>query len=104
MNNRRIKAVPVSLELVAEMCKQGYESHFKTVDGLPADVQFVGSTFDPIGPTAYLLFASEMFEEVPPHASAPVFVPVFHRVMAPEDPILDEPIISEEIADEDSLD
>ena len=101
MNKRRLVRVPVSLELLVELCKSGHEVSVKVTDGLPENAEFVCSTFDATGLTAYLVFYSPLFEEVLPHAEIPIKAIALKKLEKSEYAGLDissfDPIIPEDI-------
>ncbi len=71
--------IPISPELIGEMCKNG-ESHHRTESGLPADAKFVGANWDPSFQYFLVCFESQEFDEVLEGERLPELRPVIHTL------------------------
>ena len=76
----RLVRVPVSIELWQQIMTEGYEGHFRCIEGLPEGAELVHSYYEGNPPTAFLVFHHPSFANVPILGELPPITPVFQRV------------------------
>lgn len=78
---RRIRRVPVTVEFLIDIMKNGTSGVRVVRNPLPADAAFVGSSFDPLSLLAIMFVSSDAFEDVKEGDPVPEHpVPFFERV------------------------
>lgn len=90
---RRLMSVPVTVELLIEMIREGYRGGAECTQGIPADAVLVSSRVktEPNGSqAAHLIFEHESFPLVEPGAEIPTKQIIFFRVRLEGESKLDQ--------------
>lgn len=88
-DNRHLAKVAISLHLLGHLIVDGQEHHIKVTNGIPADAEYIGSTFDTHRLQAFLIFYHPSFEPVAEAAEIPEVVPVIKALPLIELPFPD---------------